>query len=96
MRQVGRKHGVEITFFHGRGGSIGRGSGPPHLILLAQPAGSLTNGHLRLTIQARKNACWGARAGGFALGAGLVGGVYVCFLFGGESWGEPAKRKMLV
>ncbi|CAJ1361517.1 unnamed protein product [Effrenium voratum] len=49
--EVGRKHGVEITFFHGRGGSIGRGSGPPHLILLAQPAGSLTNGHLRLTIQ---------------------------------------------
>ena len=39
--QVGKKHGVEITFFHGRGGSIGRGGGPPHLIMLAQPAGSL-------------------------------------------------------
>ncbi|CAJ1336438.1 unnamed protein product, partial [Effrenium voratum] len=49
--EVGKKHGVEITFFHGRGGSIGRGGGPPHLIMLAQPAGSLQNGHLRLTIQ---------------------------------------------
>eukprot|EP00438_Fugacium_kawagutii_P013243 Skav201229 [mRNA] locus=scaffold651:754894:762356:- [translate_table: standard] len=39
--QVGKKHGVQITFFHGRGGSIGRGGGPPNLILLAQPAGSL-------------------------------------------------------
>ena len=42
--QVGKKHGVAITFFHGRGGSIGRGGGPPNLILLAQPAGSLQVG----------------------------------------------------
>mmetsp|Transcript_31531 Transcript_31531/g.72868 ORF Transcript_31531/g.72868 Transcript_31531/m.72868 type:complete len:971 (-) Transcript_31531:364-3276(-) len=49
--EVGKKHGVEITFFHGRGGSIGRGGGPPHLTLLAQPEGSLASGHLRLTIQ---------------------------------------------
>jgi len=51
LLEVGKKHGVAITFFHGRGGSIGRGGGPPNLILLAQPAGSLQNGHLRLTIQ---------------------------------------------
>jgi hypothetical protein len=38
---VGKKHGVQITFFHGRGGSIGRGGGPPNFILQAQPAGSL-------------------------------------------------------
>ena len=49
--EVGKKHGVNVTFFHGRGGSIGRGGGPPHLTLLAQPAGSLERGHLRLTIQ---------------------------------------------
>ncbi|CAK9020345.1 unnamed protein product [Durusdinium trenchii] len=51
LLEVGKKHGVAITFFHGRGGSIGRGGGPPNMILLAQPAGSLQNGHLRLTIQ---------------------------------------------
>ena len=49
--EVGKKHGVNVTFFHGRGGSIGRGGGPPHLTLLAQPEGSLERGHLRLTIQ---------------------------------------------
>ena len=38
---MGKKHGVQITFFHGRGGSIGRGGGPPNFILQAQPAGSL-------------------------------------------------------
>eukprot|EP00438_Fugacium_kawagutii_P035626 Skav226840 [mRNA] locus=scaffold1741:224185:235159:- [translate_table: standard] len=47
LLEVGKKHGVDITFFHGRGGSIGRGGGPPNLIMLAQPAGSLKNGHLR-------------------------------------------------
>lgn len=51
LLEVGKKHGVQITFFHGRGGSIGRGGGPPNFILQAQPAGSLQNGHLRLTIQ---------------------------------------------
>ncbi|CAK9070585.1 Phosphoenolpyruvate carboxylase [Durusdinium trenchii] len=51
LLEVGKKHQVDITFFHGRGGSIGRGGGPPHLIMLAQPAGSLQNGHLRLTVQ---------------------------------------------
>jgi len=49
--EVGKKHGVNVIFFHGRGGSIGRGGGPPHLTLLAQPEGSLERGHLRLTIQ---------------------------------------------
>ncbi|CAE7410721.1 unnamed protein product [Symbiodinium necroappetens] len=48
--EVGQKHGVEVTFFHGRGGTISRGGGPPHLTLLNQPAGSITR-HLRLTVQ---------------------------------------------
>ena len=41
---------VAINFFHGRGGSIGRGGGPQHLALLSQPAGSI-NGGYRVTVQ---------------------------------------------
>lgn len=41
---------VELTLFHGRGGSIGRGGAPAHAALLSQPPGSLKGG-LRVTEQ---------------------------------------------
>lgn len=41
---------VELTLFHGRGGSIGRGGAPAHAALLSQPPGSLQGG-LRVTEQ---------------------------------------------
>ncbi|KPA53588.1 phosphoenolpyruvate carboxylase [Photobacterium leiognathi subsp. mandapamensis] len=44
------KAGVEITLFHGRGGSIGRGGAPAHAALLSQPPRSLKGG-LRVTEQ---------------------------------------------
>lgn len=43
-------NGVELTFFHGRGGSVGRGGGKTREAVLADPCGAL-RGHLRLTEQ---------------------------------------------
>jgi phosphoenolpyruvate carboxylase len=44
------RHDTEVTLFHGRGGSVGRGGGPTHLAILSQPAGSI-DGTLRVTEQ---------------------------------------------
>ena len=48
--KVGTEFGVQITLFHGRGGTVGRGGGPSHLAILSQPPGTI-NGKLRVTIQ---------------------------------------------
>ncbi len=42
--------GVELTLFHGRGGTVGRGGAPAHAALLSQPPKSLKGG-LRVTEQ---------------------------------------------
>jgi phosphoenolpyruvate carboxylase len=47
---VCRGHSVQVTLFHGRGGSVGRGGGPTHLALMSQPPGSI-DGTLRVTEQ---------------------------------------------
>lgn len=47
---VCREFAVELTLFHGRGGSASRGGGPLHPALLAQPAGAIP-GRVRITEQ---------------------------------------------
>ncbi len=47
---VSQKHNVQLTFFHGRGGSVSRGGGPAHAALLSQPPGCL-QGRVRVTEQ---------------------------------------------
>ncbi|UYG08956.1 phosphoenolpyruvate carboxylase [Halomonas sp. M4R1S46] len=48
--EVCRQHGADLTLFHGRGGTVGRGGGPAHAAILSQPPGSV-NGSLRVTEQ---------------------------------------------
>lgn len=50
LEELAHQKGIVFEFFHGRGGSIGRGGGPIHLALLALPRGS-GNGRLRVTEQ---------------------------------------------
>jgi len=48
--EAARRHGVEIRFFHGRGGTVSRGAGPINWFLRALPHGSL-QGDFRMTEQ---------------------------------------------
>jgi phosphoenolpyruvate carboxylase len=50
LAAVGKKHGVNIRFFHGKGGTISRGAGPTHWFLKALPDSTLT-GLIRVTEQ---------------------------------------------
>lgn len=50
LLQIGQRHQIEISFFHGRGGTVSRGAGPTHRFLEALPDGSLLSG-LRTTEQ---------------------------------------------
>jgi phosphoenolpyruvate carboxylase len=47
---VARRHAIELTLFHGRGGAIGRGGGPSNWAIMGLAPGAL-DGRLKLTEQ---------------------------------------------
>jgi phosphoenolpyruvate carboxylase len=51
MADVAKKHGVELTFFHGKGGTVGRGGNPAlYQSILSHPPHTI-NGRFRVTEQ---------------------------------------------
>ncbi len=50
LRNLAKKFKIDLVFFHGRGGSPGRGGGPIQATLKSQPSGTV-NGKIRITDQ---------------------------------------------
>ena len=50
IAETAATHKIDLTIFHGRGGTISRGGGKTHVAVLSAPAGTV-NGRLRITEQ---------------------------------------------
>ena len=48
LTAIGDEFGVKVTFFHGRGGTVGRGGGPTYEAITSQPLKSIKD-RIRLT-----------------------------------------------
>ena len=89
LAAVGERHGVQLCFFHGRGGTIGRGAGPTHRFIRALPPGTVGDG-LRMTEQgetiSQKYANRGTASHHFEL---LAAGALAATAFDSAGRGDP-------
>lgn len=76
LAETARRHGVELTLFHGRGGAIGRGGGPANRAVLGQAPGSI-QGRLKMTEQGEAVAAHYANIGIAEHHLGMVAGAAI-------------------
>jgi len=65
LAKIAKKHGVDVTFFHGKGGTVGRGGNPQTFLAIVAHPPETINGHFRVTEQGemiQKNFGFGSRA----------------------------------
>ena len=96
LAEIARARDIELTIFHGRGGSTGRGGGPTHAAILSQPPGH-PPGRLKVTEQG-ETISFKYTLPGLArrnLEAALSGAVLAAFPERMGSVPEPAERKLL-
>jgi phosphoenolpyruvate carboxylase len=82
--------GIRHTFFHGRGGAIGRGGGPTNVAILAQPPGAVM-GRAKLTEQGEVIASRYATAPVAHRELELVAGATLASAVGVLSFPDPAR-----
>jgi len=77
LSDLARSRQVDLTLFHGRGGTVGRGGGKTHRAVVAAPVGSV-NGRLRVTEQGEViDAKYGLRGIAFRSLERMAGSVLV-------------------
>jgi phosphoenolpyruvate carboxylase len=84
------ERGIDFTFFHGRGGSIGRGGGPTNAAILAQPKGTV-RGRIKLTEQGEVISARYAISEIAHRELELVAGAVLVSAGGGLAEGEPLR-----
>jgi phosphoenolpyruvate carboxylase len=91
LADVADWHGITLTIFHGRGGAIGRGGGPSHAAIRAQPERAL-RGRLRVTEQGETI---NARYGGLEVAQRDLEQVISAVLLSGLAEREPVQQAEL-